>query len=76
MNWPAVYRFDIEEQLSSTWSEWFEGMVLEPSIGQGTSITGMIEDEAALYGVINRLRDLNLVIREVKRLSDPKILPQ
>ncbi len=75
MNWPAVYRFDIEEQLSSTWSEWFEGMVIEPSIGQGTSITGLIEDEAALFGVINRLRDLNLVIIEVKRLSEHPIHP-
>ncbi len=70
MKWPAVYRFNIEEQLSSTWSEWFKGMVLESSIGQGTSMTGLIEDEAALYGVINRLRDLNLVIIEVKRIKE------
>ncbi len=75
MNWPAVYQLAVEEQLSSTWSEWFEVMVLEPFIGQGTSITGLIEDEAALYGVINRLRDLNLVIIEVKRLSEHLIHP-
>jgi hypothetical protein len=40
------------------WSEWFAGLSIEPSGPDETLLRGTVADQAALYGVIARLRDL------------------
>jgi hypothetical protein len=73
MYWPAVYRFEIEGKMNLAWSNWFEGLRIEYQGGNRTIFTGPIEDESALYGVLNRFRDLNLVLTSIKRISESNI---
>jgi hypothetical protein len=42
------------------WSEWFAGLSIEPSSPNETLLRGTVADQAALYGIIARLRDLGL----------------
>jgi len=46
--------------IGKQWSEWFGGLTISHSELDETVLTGLVLDEAALYGIIARLRDLGL----------------
>lgn len=50
----------IKGQLDETWSEWFEGFTLSHTEQNQTILVGEFPDQAALYGLITKLRDLGL----------------
>jgi hypothetical protein len=50
----------VKGQIHPRWSEWFGGLTISHSDIDATVITGLVQDEAALYGIISRLRDLGL----------------
>ena len=50
----------IKGQISQRWSGWFEGLTISHPCQEETSISGVVQDEFALYGIISRLRDLGL----------------
>ena len=50
----------IKGSIDSQWSEWFGGLTISHFDPDGTILTGQVPDEAALYGIISRLRDLGL----------------
>ena len=50
----------VKGQIDARWSEWFGGLAISHSDPDETILTGLVLDEAALYGVISRLRDLGL----------------
>jgi hypothetical protein len=60
----------IKGQISNQWSEWFGGLTISPSGPDETLLTGCIQVQAALYGIISRLRDLGL---ELTLVSSQKI---
>jgi hypothetical protein len=66
--WPARYEIRIEEILEERWSEWFGGLTLERD-GDETVLSGTLADQAALHGVLERVRDLGLSVIAVRRLS-------
>jgi len=51
--------------IGKQWSEWFGGLTISQSSPDETVLTGSIRDQAALYGVIARLRDLGLELTSV-----------
>lgn len=64
---PAVYEFKIAQSLSGRWAAWFDGMKLARD-GQGnTLLSGTIIDQAALHGVLTKIRDLHLILLSVMR---------
>ena len=63
----ARYRIKVKAHLDDTWSNWFEGMVIS-SNGTETILTGPVADQAALHGLLIRIRDLNLTLLAVERL--------
>jgi hypothetical protein len=65
---PALYEFVVKGKLDSRWSRWFAGMQVIPQPDGCSLITGLITDQAALYGVISRLRDLGTVLISVQRV--------
>jgi hypothetical protein len=74
MKQPAVhYEIEVEGYLDERWSEWFGEMRLTHHEGNGgvTILTGEIPDQAALYGLLAKMRDLGLVLLSVKRLKTP-----
>lgn len=50
----------VKGQISERWSEWFGGLTISYSDSDETILAGPVPDQAALYGVISRLRDLGL----------------
>lgn len=62
------YRIRLKGCLNETWSEWFEEMAIA-SKGAETILTGPLADQAALHGLLNRIRDLNLTLLSVERLA-------
>jgi hypothetical protein len=50
----------VKGQITEQWSEWFGGLTISPSDPDETILTGLVPDQAALYGIIARLRDLGL----------------
>ena len=62
---PTVYQIRIRGVISSSWSDWFDGMEIEPQVDGETLLTGPVIDHAALHGILCRLRDLNLPLISV-----------
>ena len=65
---PAYYEIKINGCFGNHWSDWFEGMRVEPR-GSVTTLIGIISDQAALHGLLMRIRDLNLILISVKRIG-------
>ena len=56
----AHYEIEVNGCFGSHWSDWFEGMEVQAQ-GSVTTLIGQISDQAALHGLLMRIRDLNLV---------------
>jgi hypothetical protein len=54
----------VKGQIDAHWSSWFEDLTVEHRAGE-TCITGQVADQAALYGLLARLRDLGLSLVSV-----------
>jgi hypothetical protein len=64
------YEIRVNGVLDSRWSAWFDGLqVIGDERGQ-TTITGPVADQAALHGLLAKIRDLGLELLEVRR-TDP-----
>jgi len=55
----------IKGQINQRWSEWFGGLAINHFDPDETVLTGLVPDQAALYGIISRLRDLGLELSSV-----------
>ena len=61
---PTVYQIRITGQLGSRWADWFEGLTITLD-GSDTLITGPVVDQAALQGLLKRVRDLGMPLVSV-----------
>lgn len=55
----------VKGQINQQWSEWFGGLTISHSDPGETTLAGFVSDQAALYGIIARLRDLGLQLTSV-----------
>ena len=62
------YRIKLKEHLDPKWSDWFEQMAISTE-GDQTILTGPVADQAALHGLLIRIRDLNLTLLSVERIE-------
>lgn len=70
MSRAGCYEIRVEETLEPRWAQWFAEMEIQtPEDGSGTLLRGRLPDQAALYGLIGRLRNLNLTLVEVRRID-------
>ena len=65
---PTDYRIKVKGRLDHRWSDWFEQMAISTE-GDETILDGPVADQAALYGLLIRIRDLNLTLLLVERLE-------
>lgn len=65
---PIHYRIKLRGHLDNKWSDWFEEMSIS-SEGRETILTGPVADQAALHGLLIRIRDLNLTLLSVERIK-------
>jgi hypothetical protein len=64
----ARYEIRVEGVLDGRWSAWFEGLQVS-SDGEETVIAGPVADQAALHGLLTKVRDLGLSLISVRRLD-------
>ena len=68
----AVYEIRIKGVLDDRWSEWFDGMTLSSDDASGqTTLSGPVADQAALHGLLAKVRDLGMPLLSVRR-QDPQ----
>ena len=68
MDTPFVYEIRVEGHLSDRWFAWFDGLAIQNEPDGETTLTGLLPDQAALYGVLAKIHNLNLVLVSVARL--------
>jgi hypothetical protein len=62
------YEIRVERHLTSDWSDWFEGLTVREKSNGETVLSGPL-DQAALHGVLAKVRDLGLVLVAVNRVE-------
>jgi hypothetical protein len=72
MDTSTSYKIRIEGHLSASWAAWFEGLEIRHEENGETVLSGALADQAALHGVLMRIRDLGLPLVAVKRVAQVK----
>ena len=66
---PTCYQIRIEGHLGKQWAAWFEGLTITLEANGDTLLTGVVVDQAALYGLLRKTRDLGMPLVSVNRLQ-------
>lgn len=64
----SIIKIKIKGQLDSTWKDWFDGLDIITE-DDHTLLLGDARDEAYIYGVLNKIRDLNLKLISVEKIE-------
>jgi hypothetical protein len=62
---PTVYQIKIKGHLGGEWTDWFEGLTIKLEDNGNTLLTGPVADQAALHGLIKKVRDLGVPLISV-----------
>jgi hypothetical protein len=66
---PMVYQIRIEGHLGCQWTDWFEGLTITQEDNGDTLLTGPVIDQAALHGLLKKVRDLGIPLLSVIRVE-------
>lgn len=66
---PAYYSIRIKGHIAPRWSTWFEGLTITHLNNGETMLCGMVSDQAALHGLLAKIRDLNLMLISIAQLE-------
>lgn len=66
---PLVYQIRVKGHLNSQWTEWFEGLAVTLEEDGDTLLTGPVVDQAALHGLLKKVRDLGLPLVSVVQIQ-------
>jgi hypothetical protein len=74
---PAGYVLRVAGRLDQHWSSWFADLSLTQEDDGTTTLTGPIADQAALHGLLSKIRDLGVTLLSVERVESPdRVRPQ
>jgi hypothetical protein len=62
-----VFEIRVEGHLTDRWSGWFEGLAIRNEPNHEATLVGLLQDQAALLGVLNKIHGLNLTLISVVR---------
>jgi hypothetical protein len=65
----VFYEIQVQEQLDGRWSAWFDGLTLTQGEDNTTFLRGVVVDQAALHGLLDKMRDLGLTLISVRRID-------
>ena len=66
---PGLYEIRIKGHLDDRWAGWFEGMTITRADNGETLLRGPVADQAALFGLLRRVRDLGLPLLSVMEVD-------
>jgi len=66
---PMVYQIRIKGHLGHQWTDWFEGLTITLEEDGETLLTGPVVDDAALHGLLKKVRDLGMPLLSVNRVE-------
>ena len=66
---PMVYQIRLKGHLGRHWTAWFEGLTITLEDNGETLLTGPVVDQAALHGVLRKVRDLGMPLISVNRVK-------
>lgn len=77
---PIIYQIRLKGHLDRQWAAWFEDLSITLDDNGETLLTGSVADQAALHGVLRRVRDLGLPLVSIVRVQprqagDPDVRP-
>jgi hypothetical protein len=77
---PMIYQIRIKGHLDRKWADWFSGLSITSQASGETLLTGPVLDQAALHGLLRKVRDVGLplvaVIRiEPEQADEPDVKP-
>ena len=64
------YEIRVEGTVTDRWSEWFDGLTIRNEADGETTLVGTLPDQAALFGVLNKIHALNLSLISVVKCRD------
>lgn len=64
-----VYQIKIKGHLSHQWADWFEGLTITLDEDGNTLLTGPVFDQAALHGILKKVRDLAIPLLSVNSVN-------
>jgi hypothetical protein len=67
---PGIYEIRIKGHLDDRWSDWFEGLTITLEEDGDTLLTGPVVDQAALHGLLKKVRDLGMPLVSVCPLEN------
>ena len=62
---PVIYEIRVAGHLSPQWMDWFEGLTVNLEENGNTLLSGPVTDQAALYGLLKKVRDTGLTLVSV-----------
>jgi hypothetical protein len=70
---PSDYRIKVSGKVKESWTEWFNGMRIEFEMEGGekpiSTLTGLLADQSALFGVLGKIRNLGLKLLSVEQVD-------
>ena len=66
---PMVYQIRIKGHLGKEWADWFGGLAIMALDNGETLLTGPVVDQAALYGLLRKVRDVGMTLLSVNRIT-------
>jgi len=66
---PMVYQIRVKSHLGSDWTDWFEGLTITLEDNGDTLLTGPVIDQAALHGLLKKVRDLGMRLVSVNPIQ-------
>ena len=66
---PGLYEIRLKGHLDDRWADWFEGLTIMLADNGDTLLTGPVVDQAALHGLLRKVRDLGLPLLSVMRVK-------
>jgi hypothetical protein len=64
---PLDYQIRVRGVLDARWADWFDGLVITHEANGEMTLSGPLADQAALYGLLSKVRDLGLELLAVSR---------
>ena len=66
---PGLYEIRVKGHLDEKWAAWFEGMTITLQDNGDTLLTGPLVDQAALHGLLKKVRDLGVPLISINQIQ-------